>query len=352
MHHSAIVLANGHYRTGFAKTSHGLVRGPSRYPLAGVVDKDLAGQDAGTVLDGKRRNIPVFASVRDALARLDIRPTHCVIGIATVGGFLPEGLYADLEYAARAGLTLVNGLHHLLAEDARLAKLASKHGGGIIDIRAPRPASELRSWSGDILSLSTPRVAFLGTDCAVGKRTTCMMVREECRSRGIRAEMIYSGQTGWLQGLTHGFIFDATLNDFVCGELEGAILACHRDTQAEIILLEGQSSLRNPSGPAGSEFLLSGAVHGVVLTHSPHRTHFVDFEEINCRIPPIEDEIRLINLYGVDVWAITLASYGLPAADAAHARDQLAAMVNVPVVLPLEEGVDYLADILLHKAGL
>ena len=38
---------------------------------------------------------------------------------------------------------------------------------------------------------------------------------------GRRTEVIYTGQTGWLQGFRHGFIFDATLNDFVSGELEG-----------------------------------------------------------------------------------------------------------------------------------
>ena len=35
--------------------------------------------------------------------------------------------------------------------------------------------------------------------------------------------MIYTGQTGWLQGGEYGFIFDSTLNDFVSGELENAI---------------------------------------------------------------------------------------------------------------------------------
>ena len=58
--------------------------------------------------------------------------------------------------------------------------------------------------------------------------------------------MIYTGQTGWLQGGKYGFIFDSTLNDFVSGELEHAILTCYEETNPDVILIEGQSALRNP----------------------------------------------------------------------------------------------------------
>ncbi len=344
MQETAIALANSHFKTVFAKTTHGLVRGPSRYRLLGVVDPACAGQDAGTVLDGRPRDVPIFDSVSEVLARFHRRPTHCIVGVATVGGVLPPDLYADLQAAACAGMTLVNGLHHLLSDDPELARLTQEHGGGIIDIRKPKPASELRFWSGEVLTLKTPRVAVLGMDCAVGKRTTCMMLREACRAHGLRAEMIYTGQTGWLQGIPHGFIFDATLNDFVCGELEGAILDCHRDTDADLILMEGQSALRNPSGPAGSELILSGAAHGVILQHAPARRYFEDFEEFGCAIPPISEEIDLIRLLGADVWAVTLFTKGLTPDEARTERARLTDTLGIPVVLPLEDSVDELVD--------
>ena len=40
------------------------------------------------------------------------------------------------------------------------------------------------------------------------------------RRRGLTAELVTTGQTGWLQGHRYGFILDATPNDFVTGELE------------------------------------------------------------------------------------------------------------------------------------
>lgn len=35
---TAVILANGLFRTPFAKTAHGLVRGPCRYRVVGIID--------------------------------------------------------------------------------------------------------------------------------------------------------------------------------------------------------------------------------------------------------------------------------------------------------------------------
>ena len=339
----ALVLTNGYYDSVFAKTTHGLVRGPSRYRITGVVDAKHAGKDAGRLLDGVERGIPIWPSVAAALESLRPRPTHGIVGVATVGGILPASLRADLEEAARAGLTLVNGLHQLLSEDARLRVLAK---GRIIDIRKPKPASALRFWTGEVRAIPAIRIAVMGMDCAIGKRTTAMLIREACRAAGLGAEVIYTGQTGWLQGLEHGFVFDATLNDFVSGELEGAILRCYQETGPEVILLEGQSALRNPSGPAGAELICSGDAHGVILQHAPRREFFEDFEEIECRIPPLEEEIELVRLLGAKVWAITLFTRGMTReaarAEAAAIEDEC----QVPVVCPLTDGVARIVDLI------
>ena len=306
MNGQAIILANGVFDSVFAKTTHGLLRGPSRYEILGVVDPTYAGQDAGIILDGKERGILFYESVSEALCQCN--PTHCVIGIATIGGVLPNALREDLLVAASAGLTLVNGLHQLLTEDVEIAKRAT---GGIIDLRKPRSTSELRFWSGDILSIDAPRIAILGMDCAIGKRTTTMILNEAFRAQGIASEVIYTGQTGWLQGLNYGFIFDATLNDFVSGELEHAIIRCYLETNPDVILLEGQSALRNPAGPAGSELICSAKTSGVILQHAPVRRHFEDLEELDCQIPPLSEEIQLIHLLGSEVWGISLYTRGL-----------------------------------------
>jgi len=338
------VLASGHLDSVHGKTTHALLRGPSRYPLCGVIDPEHAGRDAGEVLDGRPRDIPVFATVGQALAELDPRPEVCVLGVATAGGVLPAELLDGLKDAATAGLTLVNGLHRLLAEIPELVELAERHGGEILDLRRPRPVSELRFWSGEVLDLPIPRIAVIGTDCAVGKRTTATLLMEECRARGRGAEMIYTGQTGWMQGRPYGFMLDATLNDFVSGELEGAILKCAAEAQPDFIFLEGQSALRNPTGPCGAELLISGAAQGVVLQHAPGRRWFIDAAGLKRPIPPVEEEIELIRLLGSRVWAVTLHEEGLPGERAREERDRLADALGLPVALPLTDGVGEIMD--------
>ncbi len=345
MNETALVLTNGLLTTTFAKTTHGLVRGPSRFKIEAVIDADNAGKDAGELLDGKRRDVPVHASVAAALEALGHTPDICIIGVATHGGVLPESLRASVVEAAEAGMSLVNGLHRLLSDDPEISRIVERRGGRIIDVRRPKRISELRFWSGEILKLATPRVAVIGTDCALGKRTTAALLRQACRDVGIKAEMIYTGQTGWLQGFTHGFIFDATPNDFTCGELEGAILDCARDLDPDLILIEGQAALRHPAGPCGSELIVSGAAAGVILQHAPAREFFEDFEEMGCRVPPLAEEIELIRLLGSEVWAVTLNHQGLAGDEVEPTRERLEDELRLPVVAPLAGGLPRLVDI-------
>lgn len=336
---SAVILTNGMLQTPFAKTTHGLVRGPSRYEILGVIDPPCAGQDAGTLVDGRPRNIPIFTSVCTCLEALDKKPDYCIVGVATVGGVLPPSIREGLLEAAEAGLSLINGLHRLLADDAELAEVARKRGATIIDIRRPLPTNELRFWSGEVLGLPAKIIAVLGTDCALGKRTTCELLRQACRDRGIAAEMIYTGQTGWLQGIPHGFIFDATPNDFVCGELERAILSCHEATAPDVILLEGQSGLRNPSGPCGSELILAGGADAVILQHAPGREFYEDLDELGCRIPPVAEEIGMIRLMGAEVIAVALNHENLDEDQLRGEQEKLQLELSVPVIHPLWDGL-------------
>jgi uncharacterized NAD-dependent epimerase/dehydratase family protein len=347
MTETAIVLADGMFRTSNAKTAHGLVRGPSRWRVVGVIDASCAGEDAGELLDGRRRGIPVHASIGRTIEALGVRPDWCVVGVATHGGILPEGLRAHLLEAARAGMSLASGLHRLLADDPEIARIVASRGARIVDVRRPRPVSELRFWTGEVLALPVPRVAVLGTDCALGKRTTCQMLVAACRERGLSAEMVYTGQTGWMQGARHGFVLDATPNDFVAGELERAILACAREEKPDILFLEGQSGLRNPSGPCGSELILSGGARTVVLQHAPARRFYDGAEKLGCAIPPVAEEIELVRVLGARVAAVTLNAEGLSGPEAEASRADLEAQLALPVVLPLRDGVGRALDAVL-----
>ena len=89
---SAIVLANGVYKIRDGKVAHGLVRGSSRFHVIGVVEPELAGQDAGEALDGVHRGIPILSSIADALGPQAEVPEFCVIGVAPHGVNLNEEL--------------------------------------------------------------------------------------------------------------------------------------------------------------------------------------------------------------------------------------------------------------------
>ncbi len=341
----AIVLTNGLFYINDAKTAHGLVRGTERFTIAGIVDSpENAGRDAGELLDGKRRNIPVFGSLESAIQSVpDAR--YLIIGIATVGGVLPPDMHEMVRTGIRSGLSVVNGLHEYLSENTELAALAREHGVELIDVRKPRNRADLHFWTGEIWRVSAPVIAVMGTDCALGKRTTARLIRECCELAGLNARMIYTGQTGWLQGGEYGFIFDSTLNDFVSGELEHAIVTCWKETQADFILLEGQASLRNPSGPCGSEFLVSGNAKSVVLVHAPARVYY-DNDAHWGRIPDVGTEINLIACYGSKVIALALNTEGCTPDEAVRYRDEYEARFNIPVLLPLEEGVDKILPVL------
>ena len=341
----ALVLTQGYLTSSDAKTAHGLIRGTERFHIAGIVDSpETAGKDAGALLDGIHRDIPVFESLDQALREAkDIR--YLIIGVATIGGVLPKAILQVVHQAVSAGLNIVNGLHEFLSDHPDLVALAAEHQVELIDIRKPKTRGQLHFWTGEIFQVPVPIVAVIGMDCAMGKRTTARMLCEAAAAQGLKAVMIYTGQTGWLQGGTYGFIFDSTLNDFVSGELEHAIVKAWKEASPDLILIEGQSSLRNPSGPCGLELLISGNAKHVVLLFAPKR-RFFDHLEAWGPIPSVESEIELIEKIGSRVIATAIHTEGCAPGEAQELRETYQARLRRPVLLPLEEGVHRLIPVL------
>jgi uncharacterized NAD-dependent epimerase/dehydratase family protein len=345
MKSNAIVLTGGYLDTLSAKTAHGLIRGTDRFNIIGIIDEKFPGRDAGEVLDGKKRNIPVYASMDDFSEKSSEAARYCVVGVATKGGVIPDSLRTLLKRALEKGYGIVNGLHEYVSEIAELADLAKQKGLEIIDVRKPKKVKDLHFWSGKIKEVKCPKVAVLGTDCAMGKRTTTRFLVEAMRKAGYKAEMIYTGQTGWMQGARYGFVFDSTLNDFISGEMEHAVLTCYQEAKPDIIFIEGQSSLRNPSGPAGAEWIVSADADAVVLQHNPPRKQYKDMEYYPAYIPDPKDEIELIRIYGAPTVALTVNTSKMTAEAARAYASEYSAKLNIPVVLPLEDGVDSLVPV-------
>jgi uncharacterized NAD-dependent epimerase/dehydratase family protein len=270
---------------------------------------------------------------------------YCIIGVATKGGVIPDALQNMLIEALENNLSIVNGLHDYVSDHAPLAALAKEKGLEIIDVRKPKKFKDLHFWNGKIKEVKSLKIAVLGTDCALGKRTTSRFLTEAMNAAGFRAEMIYTGQTGWMQGAKYGFIFDSTLNDFISGEMEHAVWQCYQDVKPDIMFIEGQSSLRNPSGPAGAEWIVSADADAVILQHNPARKQYKDMEYYPAYIPAVKDEIDLIRIYGAPTVGITVNTSKMTADEARQWASETEKQLGIPVVLPLEDGVDRLVAV-------
>jgi uncharacterized NAD-dependent epimerase/dehydratase family protein len=306
----AVVYCEGAFGTPNGKTAHGLVRRTRRYRVLSVVDSRHAGSDAGMVLDGKHAGIPVLATVEEAV-EAGREATHLVIGLAPDGGRLPSAARRDVKEAIGLGLSVDSGLHDFLSEDPEMAALAEKRGVTLRDVRRPPPRSELHFFSGKIEEVTSLKVALLGTDSAVGKRTTAWLLVEALQAAGLKAEMVGTGQTAWMQGAAYGIVMDSLVNDFVSGEIEHAVWSAWNETRPQVIVIEGQGSLMNPAYPGGFEILAAGRPDVVVLQHAPGRRDYDGFP--GYPIHPLPRQIKAIELLsGKPVVAVTVSHEDIP----------------------------------------
>ena len=340
----AVVYCQGAFNTTNGKTAHGLVRRSERYPVLCVIDAKYAGQDAGMVLDDRPRNIPVVANLAQALALAEQegeKLTHFVVGLAPDGGRLPDTARNDVAAALMHGLHVDSGLHDFLGDDPELAGLALDHGVVIRDVRKTPPRNALHFFDGRINEVDAFKVAILGTDSAVGKRTTAWLMVDAWRQAGRRTELVGTGQTAWLQGARYSLIMDSLINDFVAGEIEHAVWSCWSEAKAEIIVLEGQGSLMNPAYPGGFELLAAGRPDVVVMQHAPARKEYDGFP--GHKMHDLPTQIQAVELLsGKPVVAVTLnhelmASGEIDAACAAITRE-----TGLPAFDVLRDGADQL----------
>jgi uncharacterized NAD-dependent epimerase/dehydratase family protein len=294
---NAIIYCQGMFNTPYGKTAHGLVRFTNRYKILSVVDAKYAGQDAGYVLDKKPCAIPVFASIENAFidaVDTEYPATHLVVGLAPDGGRLGPTARADIIIGLNMGLNVDCGLHDFLSEDPEINAIAMEKGTIIRDIRKPPPRSDMHFFTGKIKNVKALKVAVLGTDSAVGKRTTAWLIVHGLRKVGLRSAMVGTGQTAWMQGARHCVIMDSLVNDFVSGEIEHAVLSAYDTEQPDVIVIEGQGSLMNPAYPGGFEILAASRPDVIVLQHAPARVEYDGFP--GYLIQPLAQQIQVIEL--------------------------------------------------------
>jgi uncharacterized NAD-dependent epimerase/dehydratase family protein len=339
----AVVYVDRLFRCADGKTAHGLVRYSRRFDVRAVVDSTVSEGDAGVLLDGVRRDIPLFNNLNEAVTAT--RPEVFVVGAVSDSGTLPEGYDRAVAWALEHGLEVVSGLHQFLSDVPAFVRLAERHRATITDVRKLFRDFR-RPYTGDIRTVSSLRIATLGTDSAIGKRTVAVAVVRGLLERGVSADMIFTGQTGWMQGWPHGVVIDAMINDFVAGGIEGAVLDSWRDDRPDVMLIEGQGSLLHPFFPGGFEIMAAGQIHGFVLVDAPGRPHLDGFPGY-----PLPDPGKIVKIAHLladkPLLGIGVNPEKLDGGPLREAKQRLARRFRVPVVEPFRDGVDRLVERIL-----
>ena len=128
--HRFLIVADGQFGPLTSKTANSCIRYfPER--IVGVLDRDHAGKTVQDVL-GFGGAIPVVGDFERGLA-LGAggdggTATAVLIGIAPMGGRLPDEWRAWLRMALERGLEVWNGLHTFLADQGLAARISASVG--------------------------------------------------------------------------------------------------------------------------------------------------------------------------------------------------------------------------------
>ncbi len=300
----AIVYSEAEFGKLDGKVANGLVRHSEKYEIVGIIDSTLAPIDAGEHLDGLNAGIPIFIDIHDAIQQLGTTPAYFIYGIAPIQLILSKDEKQVILTAIKLGMNIINGLPEFLTEDEECMLLAAEHHVEIHDVRKPPKREELHIFTGGIFDVKTPIITVSGTDCAVGKRTTALYLKEALQKKGLRAIFITTGQTGIMQGSKYGIAVDVLTSGFATGEVENAILQAQKENP-DIIIVEGQGALSHQAFTSSSAIIRGAMPKAIILQHPPKRKYRCDFPKIP--MPTLESEIELLEVFsGAKVIAITL----------------------------------------------
>ena len=343
---TAIVYCEANFGAVDGKTANGLVRHSEKYQILSVIDSHQSGLDSGIVLGEGANRIPICRDLDDALAHAGHRPDFFVIGMAPASGMLSAQERGIVLEAMDRGMNIVNGLHEFLTDDPVFAAASESRNVTIIDVRKPRAKKDLRLFTGRIADVACPRLAVLGTDCAIGKRTTATILTQALNERGANAVMIGTGQTGLIQGARYGLALDAVPSQFCSGELEATIIEASEKENPDIIIIEGQGSLSHPAYSTSSFILRGSCPDAVILQHAPARLQRCDFDQMPMPTP--DKEINLIETFAeTKVIGLTINHERMTddEVDAAIARYEIE--LGIPATDALSRPPDRLVEMVL-----
>jgi uncharacterized NAD-dependent epimerase/dehydratase family protein len=338
--HSRIaLLMHGGTQNRMGKTGLSMLR-YGRYPIVAVIDYQCPGQSLAA-LTGIDRPIPVVASLEAALTH---QPNVLAIGIAPSGGELPAAWFKEIEQAVAAGLSIVNGLHTPMANHPRLQQNLQPTQW-IWDVRQ-EPAG-LTVGTGKARTLACKRILTVGTDMSVGKMSTTLELHRASVQRGLRSKVIATGQTNLMLG-DDGIPLDAIRVDFASGAVEQMLLSHGPDH--DVIFVEGQGSLLNPSSTATLPLLRGTQPTHLVLVHRAGQTHIHNCPQV--KIPALPSVVALYEqmasaagaFYPAPVVAIALNTGHLSPEKAQQTIDEVEAETGLPCTDVFRSGATKILD--------
>jgi len=318
----------------FAKTAQGIVQWcPDK--VAGQLRFDGCGVDLG---------VPDMTVVEAAESGC----RSLVIGVAPVGGVVPESWWAVIEQAARAGMDIVSGLHLRLRDRGGLAAAAQAGGARLVDVRVPPPGLPI----GNGKKRAGRRILTVGPDCAIGKKYTALALNQSLCRAGVKSTYRATGQTG-IMIAGQGIPIDAVVADFISGAAEA--LSPDNDPD-HFDVIEGQGSIFHPGYSGVALGLLHGSQpDGFVVCHDPLRKTVSGWPHFF--LPPlaevIETHVRLGRRTSPAIRCVGVAvnTSGLPADKCAAYLERLAEETGLPCVDPLIDGCAAIVEHVLDTLG-
>src|SRR5436305_6191723 len=341
-----VILAEGAFEWHYGKTATGVIS-YGKDTVVAVIDSTKASMDVAQALGGASfgHGIPV---VRDINEALQYEPDTLLIGIAPMGGALPEAWRWQLLAAIEAGLDIVSGLHFFISDDEELRAAAEKRGVTIWDVRRPPDKNRVAQFIPHRSGSRT--ILMVGSDCAVGKMTVALELDREAQRRGLNSAFVATGQTGIMISGT-GLPVDRIISDFVAGMVEQMVLD-FAETH-DWVFVEGQGALNHP----GYSPVTLGLIHGsmpeaMIFCHKAGTTQIEGYT--HCPFPPL---IRMIQLNEDTVsWVrpqlpykvvgLALMTFGLSEQEARDVLKQTEDETGLPATDVLRFGAGVLMDAL------
>src|SRR5687768_4631853 len=119
----AVILAHDKFGPLTSKTGVCILRYSKDYQTVAVIDRSKAGKSAEEFVGNIGKGVPIVANLKDALK---FKPEVIIIGIAPMGGGLPDAWRPELRLAIENKMNIISGLHFFMGDDPELAELSKK----------------------------------------------------------------------------------------------------------------------------------------------------------------------------------------------------------------------------------